>query len=446
MPTFVERLQSGWNAFVNADSTRNYSRDFGMEFGIRNDRAYFSVGNKQSIVASIYNQIAVDCASIPIMHARVDKNRRFMYEIDSGLNECLTTEANIDQPGRNFIQDVVESMLDEGSVAIVPVVTDNNPTKSGNYDIRNLRTGRIKGWYPQHVRIDVYDERVGRHKEIILPKSVVAIVENPLYSIMNEPNSTLQRLIRKMSLLDRIDEQSGSGKLDLIFQLPFSIKSPAKIKEARARKKDLEDQLANSKYGVAYTDATEKITQLNRSVENNLLEQIRDLTTQLYSQLGLTESIFNGTADEATMVNYYNRTIEPILASIANEMRRKFLTKTARTQGQSIVYIRDPFKLVPVDKLAEIGDKFLRNQILSSNEFRMIIGYGPVNNEKADELRNPNLNEPTPEGGSAIKYPNTRTEVPSEGQSQSKQKKKRSNVDRGYQIMESVLGAGNTDH
>ena len=418
MPSFVERLQHGWNAFVNADASKNYYRDYGMEYGFRNDRMQFSRGNKQSIVSSIYNQISIDCAAIPIIHARVDENGRFVEKIDSGLNNCLSIEANIDQDGRSFIQDVVQSMLDEGSVAIVPIVTDISPIQNGGYDIQDVRTGKIKSWYPQHVRVEVYDDRTGKHKELILPKKMVAIVENPLYAIMNEPNSTLQRLIQKMNLLDKIDNQTGSGKLDLIIQLPYAIKSVAKMREAKQRRKELEDQLSNSKYVVAYADGTEKIVQLNRSVENNLLEQIKDLRNTLYAQLGLSEAVFNGTADEAAMLNYYNRTIEPILAAIANEMKRKFLTKTARTRGQSIVYIRDPFKLVPVNQLAEIADKLLRNTILTPNEMRMIIGYQPVEDEKADELRNPNLNEPTPEGGMMEEYPATDDGRGLEGQSQ----------------------------
>lgn len=436
MPSFVERLQHGWNAFVNADSSRSY-RDYGIEYGIRNDRMQFTRGNKQSIVSSIYNQISIDCAAIPIIHAYVDENGRFKGKVDSGLNECLSVEANIDQDGRSFIQDVVQSMLDEGTVAIVPVVTNISPIQNGGYQIESMRTGKIKGWYPQHVRVDIYDERTGRHKELILPKKMVAIVENPLYAIMNEPNSTLQRLIQKMNLLDKIDNESGSGKLDLIVQLPYVVKSPTKMREARARKKELEDQLANSKYGIAYTDGTEKITQLNRSVENNLLEQIKDLRNTLYSQLGLSEAVFNGTADEAAMLNYYNRTIEPILAAIANEMKRKFLTKTARTRGQSIVYIRDPFKLVPVEQLAEIADKLLRNTVLSPNEMRMIIGYQPVDNEKADELRNPNLNEPTPEEAGSLQYPNTSSEIATEGQSQEFDEEDPSTImDLGFEILD----------
>lgn len=441
MPTLVERLQSGWNAFKNADTSRTY-RDYGVEYSYRQDRTYFSRGNKQSIVSSIYNQISIDCAQIPLIHARVDEDGRYISEIHDGLDECLRVQANIDQDGRAFIQDVVQSMLDEGTVAIVPIVTDIDPLQNGGFDVRDMRTGRIKSWYPRHVRVEVYDDRQGRKKELVLPKTMVALVENPLYAIMNEPNSTLQRLIRKMNLLDRIDEQNGSGKLDLIFQLPYSIRSVSKMKEARARKKDLEDQLANSKYGVAYIDATEKVTQLNRSLENNLLEQIKDLRNTLYAQLGLTEEVFNGTADEAAMINYYNRTIEPIMAAIANEMKRKFLTKTARTRGQSIVYIRDPFKLVPVSQLAEIADKFLRNQILSSNEFRSIVGYTPVDNEKADELRNPNLNEPTQENGERMDYPNTKDQKSSEGQTQKDDGANDSKNSRIRKIMGNLRGSG----
>lgn len=419
MATLVERFKRGWNAFTNADADRTYYRNFGIESGWRKDRMQFSIGNKQTIVSSIYNRISNDCAQVTLMHAEVDKNGHFVKPIKSGLNECLTVEANIDQEGREFIRDTVQSMLDEGVVAIVPVVTDYDPTRTESYDIRSLRTGKIVGWYPKHVRVNVYDERTGQHKELMLPKSMVAIIENPFYAIMNEPNSTLQRLIRKMNLLDRIDEQVGSGKLDLIIQLPYSLKSDSKKIEAKARKRELEQQLEDSKYGVAYMDATEKVIQLNRSVENNLLEQIKDLRQSLYSQLGLTEDVFNGTADEKAMINYYNRTIEPILAAIANEMKRKFLTKTARTRGQSIVYIRNPFNLVPVEQLAEIADKFLRNTILSPNEFREIIGYQPVDNEKADELRNPNLNEPVPEeGGEIVDYPNTERVDNPEGYSQ----------------------------
>ena len=433
MASFVERLQHGWNAFINADSRYSY-RDYGYESGIRNDRMQFTRSNRQSIVSSIYNQIAKDCAAIPLIHARVDDNGRYVETVKSGLNYCLSDEANIDQTGRAFIQDVVQSMLDEGSVAIVPIVTDISPIQNGGYDVQDIRTGKIKSWYPQHVRVDVYDDRTGQHKEIVLPKKMVAIIENPLYAIMNEPNSTLQRLIRKMNLLDMIDEQNGSGKLDLIIQLPYVIKSLAQRKEAKRRKKEIEDQINNSKYGIAYIDGTEKVTQLNRSVENNLLDQIKDLKSDLYSQLGLSEAVFNGTADEAAMLNYYNRTVEPILAAIANEIKRKFLTKTARTRGQSIVYIRDPFKLAPVEKIAEIADKFTRATVLSPNEVREIIGYRPVDNEKADELRNPNLNEPTPEEG-AVDYPVTNDAGMPEGQSQADGYDPITVMDLGFEIL-----------
>ena len=323
-------------------------------------------------------------------------NGRYAETIDDDLNQILNVEANIDQTGRDFIQDVVTSMMDEGKVAIVPVETSGSPT-SDVYNIYSVRVGRITQWYPRHVRVDLYDDRTGIHKEIVLPKRYVAIVNNPFYEIMNEPNSTLQRLIRKISLLDYLDEQSGSGKLDLILQLPYVIKTEARRKEAEKRRNEIEQQLSNSKYGIAYTDGTEKITQLNRSVENNLFNQIKELTSTLYNQLGLTETIFNGTADEATMLNYYNRTIEPILSAITNEMKRKFLTLSARTQGQSFSLFRDPFKLVPTDKIADIADKFTRSQILSPNELRAIVGYKPVDDARADELRNPNLNEPAGE-------------------------------------------------
>lgn len=394
MVSFKDRLQHGWNAFVNAD--KNYYRNYGPEYSARSDRMQFTRGNKQSIVASIYNQIAVDCAQIRINHSRVDENGKFLEVIDSGLNSCITLEANIDQTGRAFIQDVVQSMLDEGVVAIVPIETTINPIQNGGYDIQNMRTGRIKGWYPQHVRVDVYDERTGRHREIILPKRNVAIVENPLYSIMNEPNSTLQRLIRKMNLLDMVDEQNSSGKLDLIIQLPYTIKSLQKRIEAKRRRKEIEDQLVNSKYGIAYADGTERITQLNRPVDNNLVAQVDKLQTTLYSQLGLTESIFNGTADEATMINYHNRTIEPILSAITDEMKRKFLTKTARTRGQSITFNIDPFRLTPTTVIADIADKLITAEVLTPNEVRSMVGYKPVDDEKADELRNRHLNEQPP--------------------------------------------------
>jgi hypothetical protein len=345
------------------------------------------------MVTSIYNKIAVDVAAIPIKHVRLDENERYIETIKSDLNETLTTSANVDQTGRALIQDAVISMFDEGCVAIVPVETTLDPEITGAYDIQSLRVGKITEWFPAHVRVQLYDERDGQKKEITVPKKMVAVVENPLYAIMNEPNSTLKRLIRKLNLLDAIDEQSGSGKLDLIIQLPYVIKSEARKKQAEERKKDIEDQLAGSKYGIAYTDATEKITQLNRPAENNLLKQIEYLVGMLYAQLGLTESIFNGTADEAEMLNYFNRTIEPILAAITEEMKRKFLTKTARTQNQSINYFRDPFRLTPIASLTEAADKFTRNEILSSNEFRAIIGYKPSKDPAADELRNKNIQQ-----------------------------------------------------
>jgi hypothetical protein len=351
------------------------------------------MGNERSIVVSVYNRIALDVAYIDIFHARLDEDGRYTEQIQSSLNECLTLSANVDQTGKAFLQDVVMSMMDEGCVAIVPVDTTVNPTITGSYDINSLRTGKVKTWYPQHVTVELYNEKTGRKEEVTLPKSMVAIVENPLYAVMNERNSTLQRLIRKLNLLDVIDEQSGSGKLDLIIQLPYVIKTPARKQQAEERRKDIEMQLAGSKYGIAYTDGTEKITQLNRPVENNLMKQIEYLTSMLYGQLGLTPEILNGSADEKTMLNYYNRTIEPIVSAIVDEMKRKFLTKTARTQGQSIVYFRNPFKLVPVAELAEISDKLTRNEIASSNEIRQIIGWKPSDEPGADELRNKNLNQ-----------------------------------------------------
>lgn len=384
-----ERFKNSWNAFLSREPT-TVRYDSGYSYGYRPDMPKFTGGNRQSIVSSIYNQIAVDVAAIRIVHSRVDVNGKFLEEIDSGLNRCLTEEANIDQAGREFIQDVVMSMLDEGVVAIVPVDTDSNPA-NGSFDIKTLRTGKIVGWYPEKVRVKVYNDRRGIYQEIMLNKRSVAIVTNPFYSVMNEPNSTMKRLIHKMNLLDAVDEQASSGKLDLIIQLPYTIRTPEKRREAMKRKREIEDQLYNSKYGIAYADGTEKVIQLNRSVENNLLEQVKYLTTMLYNQLGLSEAIFNGTADEATMLNYYNRTLEPILATIADAMKRTFLSRTARTQHQSISYYRDPFKLVPVEKLAEISDKLTRNEILSSNEVRGIIGYKPSDDPRADELKNKNI-------------------------------------------------------
>lgn len=389
------RLKHAWNAFFNRDPTNGYY--YGYSSGTRPDRLRLAFGNERSIIASVYNQIAINIASISFQHVRLDQNGRYIETIPSGLNECLTVSANADQTGRAFIQDVVMSMFDEGCVALVPIDTTFDPTLSGGYDIQSIRVGKILEWFPAHIRIQVYNERTGRKEEITLPKKNVGIIENPLYAVMNEHNSTLKRLIRKLNLLDAIDEQSGSGKLDLIIQLPYVIKTPARKEQAETRRQDIESQLSGSKYGIAYTDGTEKITQLNRPAENNLMGQITYLTSMLYSQLGLTESIFNGTADEKTMLNYYNRTIEPCCSAITDEMRRKFLTKTARTQNQTIMFFRDPFKLVPVNDLAEIADKFTRNEILSSNEIRSVIGYKPSEDPAADELRNKNLNPKTEE-------------------------------------------------
>ena len=391
--SFGSRLKHAWNAFLNRDptSSRQY---FGSSTYYRPDRPRFSRGNERSIVTSVYNRIALDVAAINIQHTRLDEDGRFKETVNSALNNCLTLEANIDQTGRAFIQDVVMSMLDEGCVAIVPVDTDINPKISSSYDIYTMRTAKIIEWMPKHVRVKLYNDRKGEKEDIILPKSMVAIVENPLYAVINEPNSTMQRLIRKLVLLDGVDEQSSSGKLDLIIQLPYVIKSEARRKQADERRKDIEMQLSGSKYGIAYADGTERITQLNRPLENNLLKQIEYLTGMLYSQLGITQSILDGTADEKTMLNYYNRTIEPIVSAIVDAMKRRFLTKTARTQGQTISYFRDPFRLVPVIELAEIADKFTRNEIMTSNEIRQVIGMKPSDDPKADELINSNLNHP----------------------------------------------------
>ena len=391
--TFGSRLKHAWNAFLNKDPT-NYRIDYGSTYSYRPDRPRLTRGNERSIVTAVYNRIALDAAAINIQHCRLDDNGRFMSTVESKFNECLNLEANIDQTGRAFIQDIVMSMLDEGCVAIVPVDTTFDPKVTGGYDILSMRTAKIIQWHPKHVRVRVYNDRTGNKEEITLPKSAVAIIENPLYAVINEPNSTMQRLIRKLNILDAIDEQSGAGKLDLIIQLPYVIKSDARRQQAEARRKDIEMQLAGSKYGIAYTDGTERITQLNRSVDNNLMKQIEYLTSMLYSQLGITQSILDGTADEKTMLNYYDRSIEPIVSAIVDEMKRKFLTKTARSQNQSIEFFRDPFKLVPVNELAEIADKFTRNEIMTSNEIRQIVGMKPSDDPKADELRNSNLNQP----------------------------------------------------
>lgn len=390
--SFGDRLKHAWNAFTNRDPT-SMNWNSGPGYSYRPDRPRLSRGNERSLVTSVYNRIAIDVASVDIKHVRLDDNNRFIEVIDSGLNNVLSTEANIDQTGRSFIQDVVMSMLDEGSVAIVPVDTSISPIRNGGFDILSVRTGKILQWYPDSVKVDIYNERTGKREQITLPKKMVAIIENPLYSVMNENNSTLQRLIRKLNILDVIDEQSGSGKLDLIIQLPYVVKTEARRIQAENRRKDIEMQLAGSKYGIAYTDGTEHITQLNRSVENKMLNQIEYLTSMLYSQLGMTEEIFKGTADEQTLLNYHNRTIEPILSAITDEMKRKFLTKTARTQKQSILFFKDPFKLIPVGQIAEIADKFTRNEIMTSNEIRQIVGMQPSNDPKADQLINSNLNQ-----------------------------------------------------
>lgn len=391
--SFGSRLKHAWNAFTG-NVQMNY-RDLGMSHSYRADRPRMSRGNERSIVTSVYNRIALDVAALNVQHVRLDENGRFLSVIDDGLNNCLTLEANVDQTARSFVQDVVISMFDEGSVAIVPVDTTTDPNVSGSYDIQSLRVGQILDWYPQHIRARVYNEQTGRKEDIVVPKSAVAIIENPLYAVINEPNSTMQRLIRKLNLLDVIDEQSGSGKLDLIIQLPYVIKTEARRQQAENRRKDIENQLSGSKYGIAYTDGTEHITQLNRSVNNNLMSQIEYLTSMLYSQLGITQSILDGTADEKTMLNYNNRTIEPIISAIVDEMKRKFLTKTARSQHQSISFFRDPFKLVPVNDIAEIADKFTRNEIMTSNEIRQVVGMKPSDDPRADELRNKNLSEPS---------------------------------------------------
>ena len=388
----TDRLQHAWNAFLNNDIRTRY-QDMGYYSSYKPDRVRFTRGNERSIVTSVYNRLALDASAMAIKHVRLDDNGRFTEEINSGLQNCLNVEANIDQTGRAFLQDVVMSMLDEGCVAIVPVDTTLNPNLSGSYDINTMRTAKILEWYPAHVRVKVYNDRKGIHEELTLPKANIAIIENPLYAVINEPNSTMQRLIRKLNLLDVVDEQSSAGKLDLIIQLPYVIKSEARRQQAEARRKDIEMQLAGSKYGIAYTDGTERITQLNRPAENNLMNQVQYLTDLLYSQLGLTQSILDGSADDKTMLNYYNRTIEPILSAIVDEMKRKFLTKTARAQKQTIMYFRDPFKLVPVNDIAEIADKFTRNEIMTSNEIRQLVGMKPSKDPEADELRNKNLNK-----------------------------------------------------
>ena len=390
---FIDRLQHGWNAFMNKDPTP-YSQNTGPGYSYRPDRPRLSRGNERSIVTSLFNRIALDVAQLNIVHCKVDANGRFLESVDSPLSKCLSVESNLDQTGRAFIQDAVMSMLDEGCVAIVPIDTDIDPKVSGSYDILSMRTGKVVEWFPKHVRVSLYNEQNGRREEVTLPKSSVAIVENPFFAVINEPNSTLNRLMRKLSLLDIVDEQSSAGKLDMIIQLPYSLKSEARRSQAETRRKDIETQLKDTKYGIAYIDATEKITQLNRPLENNLMKQIEYLTNMLYSQLGITQSILDGTADEQTLLNYQTRTIEPIISAIVDEMKRKFLTKTARTQKQTLTFFRDPFKLVPVGSIADIAYKFTTAEILTSNEVRQIIGMRPSQDPKADELRNGTLNHP----------------------------------------------------
>lgn len=386
------RVKRGWNAFMNKDpTTRRNIFDYGT--GLRPDRMRFTRGNERSIVTAVFNRIAIDVAQIDIRHCKLDENERFLEVIKSDMNNCFELEANIDQTGRAFIQDVVLSMFDEGCIAIVPVDTSDNPNETGSYDIQTMRTGRIIEWFPQRVKVRVYNERTGKKEEIFINKRACAIVENPLYAVMNEPNSTLQRLIRKLNLLDVIDEKNSSGKLDMIIQLPYIIKTEARRAQAEQRRNDIEKQLSSTKYGIAYTDGTEKIVQLNRPIENNLMSQIEFLTSMLYSQLGISKEILDGTASEQQLLNYTNRSIEPVISAIVDEMKRKFLTKTARTQHQSIEYFKDPFKLVPVSQIAEIADKMTRNEIMTSNEIRQIIGMKPSLDPEADELRNKNLNK-----------------------------------------------------
>lgn len=411
--SFSSRLKHAWNAFFNKDPTDDFnSRTSYYGSYYRPDRRRLTPTNEKTIISSIWTRIAIDVSSTTIEQARLDQNGRFLEKVNSGLNNVLSLDANIDQTGRAFKQDIVMSMFDEGCVACVPTDTTENPMETKSYDILKMRTGKITQWFPNAVRVELYNESTGRREEVTLPKQMVAIIENPLYAVMNEPNSTMKRLARKLSLLDIIDEQTSSGKLDLIIQLPYVIKTESRKHYAEQRRKDIVDQLTGSKYGIAYTDGTERITQLNRPVENTLMSQIEYLTSMLYNQLGMTEEIFKGTADEQQMLNYNNRTIEPILAAITDEFNRKFLTKTARSQGQTIMFFRDPFKLVPVEKIASIADSFTRNEILSSNEVRSIIGYKPVDNVKADELRNKNLNEQLNTDTAVVDSPTSEEETP----------------------------------
>jgi hypothetical protein len=402
---FRDRLSHAWNAFVDDENREDYSKmalgSFGSSYGLRPDRPRVRISGEGSIISAIYTRLGVDVASVFIRHVRRDANGRFLEQVNSGLNECLTVEANLDQAATAFRQDMAMSLFDKGVIAVVPIDTSINPKYTGGYDIKTLRVGEVVGWYPKHVRVKIWNESMGRHDELTLPKRIVAIVENPLYAVMNEPNSILQRLIRKLQLLDQVDEVSASGKLDLIVQLPYVIKTEERRKQANARRVDIEEQLARGKYGIAYTDGSEKITQLNRPAENNMLKQVEFLTEQLYNQLGLTKSVFDGTADEATMLNYYNRTVEPVLRAICEALNRTFVTKTARTQGQAIDFSRDPFKLVPISQLADIADKFTRNEILSSNEIRAIVGFKPADDPKADQLVNSNMPQADPAAAAA---------------------------------------------
>lgn len=411
MSDTITRLKNAWNAFMNKDPTSITEAQAG--YYTKPDRVRMTRGHERSIITSIYNRIAMDVAAINIKHVRLDDSERFKETIDSRLNECLNLSANLDQTGRSFLQDAVLSMLDEGHVAVVPIDTDDTPSANnpGAFDILSMRVGKIVEWFPRAVRVDVYNEMSGRKQEIVLPKETVAIIENPFYTIMNAPNSTLQRLIRKLALLDMTDENNSSGKLDLIIQVPYIVKSEKQMQRAESRRKMIEDQLAGSKYGIAYADGQERITQLNRPVENNLLTQIEYLQADLYAQLGLTQEILNGTADEKTMLNYQNRTIEPIVSAFCDEMNRKFLTKTARSQLQAIKFFRDPFKLVPVDNIAEIADKFTRNEIMTSNEIRQVIGMMPSSDPGADVLRNKNLSEPKTAQNNKIQPPPEEGEI-----------------------------------
>ena len=425
--SFVSRLKHSWNAFMNKDPTHYNYQGFSGGYSYRPDRPRLTRGNERSTVTSVYNRIALDVAAIDIRHCVLDENDRFLAYKDSALNNCLSLEANIDQTGRAFIQDVVMSMFDEGCVAIVPVDTTLDPDVTKGFDVISMRTGKILEWYPAHVKVRVYNDRTGEKEDIVLPKRSVGIIENPLYAVINEPNSTMQRLIRKLNLLDVIDEQSGSGKLDLIIQLPYVIKTEARRQQAETRRKDIEMQLSGSKYGIAYTDGTERITQLNRPVENNLMKQIEYLTNMLYSQLGITQGVLDGTADEQTMLNYHNRCVEPIISAIVDEMKRKFLSKTARTQRQTIKFFKDPFKLVPVNNIAEIGDKFTRNEIMTSNEIRQVIGMKPSDDPKADQLVNSNISQSAEE---VAKYSQDTKSNPSESTDLSINKNTKATIDR----------------